>query len=425
MSREKRRFIFTVATIIVVIIITIILGALAHGYRFDFKGKKLHTTGLLAATSIPDGASVWIDGKLKTATDQTISLPPGEYEIEIKKPGYSTWKKKITIYKELVASTEAYLFPLAPDLKALTFTSALKPQTSPDGSKVVYLTQREIVSSSPSPSPSPAATPSSSPKQQQTVIKVLELGEKPFGNLNKPKLLAKIPPLSPEAVTFTWSPDSRQILLNFTTNNQENKLLLEINKTYDFTQLPLLSLTKKEEEDIITAWQKEKEKEEKSQEEKIPIPLEKILKENCQKISLSPDETKILYQAQKEVSLPEKIITKEIIAPSSQKETRHLTPGNWYIFDIKEDKNFLVLSSQEENTPKIRWFPTSAHLILIYPQEKIDIIEYDGTNQTTVYKGPFEDYFAYPFPSGKKLLILTSLGGKTESTSHFYAVSLQ
>ncbi len=424
MSREKRRFIFTVTTIIVVIIVTVILGALARGYRFDFKRKKLRTTGLLAATSIPDGASVWIDGKLKTATDQTISLPPGEYEVEIKKPGYSTWKKKITIYKELVTPTEAYLFPLAPDLKALTFTSALKPQISPDGSKVVYLTQREIVSSS-SPSPSPTATPSSSPKQQQAVIEILELGEKPFGNLNKPKLLAKIPPLSPEAVTFTWSPDSRQILLSFTTSRGENKLLLEINKTYDFTQLPLLSLTKKEEENIIAAWQKEKEKEEKEKEEKIPIPLEKILKENCQKISLSPDETKILYQAQKEVSLPEKVITKEIIAISSQKEARHLTPGNWYVFDIKEDKNFLILSPQEEKTPEVRWFPTSAHLILIYPQEKIDIIEYDGTNQTTVYKGPFEDYFAYPFPSGKKLLILTSLGGKTESASHFYAVSLQ
>ena len=425
MNREKKRLIFTVATIVIVIAITLILGALARGYRFDFKKKKLRATGLLAATSTPDGASVWINGKLKTATDQTISLSPGEYEVEIKKPGYSTWKKKITIYKELVVLTNAYLFPLAPDLKAITFTQALKPQISPDGSKVVYLTQREIISSSPSPSPPPVATPSSSAKQQQTVIEILELGEKPFGNLNKPKLLAKIPSLPSEAVTFTWSPDSRQILLSFTTRRGENKLLLEINKTYDFTQPPLLSLTEKEEKAIVAAWQKEKDKEKKSQEEKIPIPLEKTLKENCQKISFSPDETKILYQAQKEVSLPEKIISKKVIALSSQKETRHLTPGNWYVFDIKEDKNFLVLSSQDKNTPEIRWFPTSAHLILIYPKEKIDIIEYDGTNQTTVYKGPFEDYFAYPFPSGKKLLILTSLGGKNESASHFYAVSLQ
>src|SRR3990167_7293589 len=75
----------------------------ATGYRIDFGGngtgniKFIEGTGLLVATSKPDGARVLINGHLTTATNNTINLAPDQYDVEIQKDGYLPWKKKITI----------------------------------------------------------------------------------------------------------------------------------------------------------------------------------------------------------------------------------------------------------------------------------------------------------------------------------------
>ncbi len=62
------------------------------------------------------------DDKLITATDDTIYLEPGTYQIKIVKDGYAPWEKTMSIEKELVAQTNALLFPSAPSLTPLTFT---------------------------------------------------------------------------------------------------------------------------------------------------------------------------------------------------------------------------------------------------------------------------------------------------------------
>ena len=111
---------------------------LAQGYRPDFSTKSLLPNGLLVATSNPNGAQLYIDGRLKSATNTTLNLSPGEYEVEIKKDGYIPWKKTLIIKKELVTKTDAYLFPTFPDFKPLTFTGVESPILSPDGQKVVF-----------------------------------------------------------------------------------------------------------------------------------------------------------------------------------------------------------------------------------------------------------------------------------------------
>jgi len=408
MNRPQKRALIALATLIFVLLATFIIGTLARGYRFDFTGKRLKPTGLLVANSIPNGAQVWINDKLKTATDQTITLPPGQYKVEIKKPGYSTWEKNLQIDKEVAVTTDAYLFLLAPDLKALGFTGIINPNLSPDGTKVVYFT--------------PVATD----PLEEVGIGIINLTEKTLGRSFKPRVLAKTrSDFNFDQVVADWSPDSRKILLTISQGDNKEYFILDINQTYDFTVLPIISTPSSQVLKTRAKWQKEKELEKKELFSKFPEVMETILKEKCQDVAFSPDEAKILYQATKAAKIPEKLIAKEIIGASTQKEERDLVSGNWYIYDLKEDKNFLILKEEKSEKTKIKWFPTSKHLLLVEKGEKVEIIEYDGTNRITAYAGPFENNFVFPFPSGKSLLISTSLNGSAKKLPHLYAVSLR
>jgi len=405
MNRPQKRALITFTTLIFVLLATFTIGTLARGYRFDFTEKRLKPTGLLVANSIPKSAQVWIDDKLKTATDQTITLPPGQYKIEIKKPGYSTWGKNIQIDKEVVVTTDAYLFPLAPDLKSLGFTGIINPNLSPDGTKVVYF------------------IPIDTDSLEEVGMGIIDLTQKTLGRSFKPRILVKTrSDFDFDQAIIDWSPDSRKILLTISQNDDKEYFVLDINQTYDFTVLPIINTPPSQVLKTIAKWQKEKELEKKELFSKFPEVMETILKEKCQGVAFSPDETKILYQAAKAAKIPEKLIAKEIIGVSTQKEERDLVSGNWYIYDLKEDKNFLILKKEEEI--KIQWFPTSKHLLLVEKSEKVKIVEYDGTNRITVYAGPFENSFVLPFPSGKSLLIATSLNGSERKLPRLYAVNL-
>ena len=66
------------------------------------------------------------------------NLDPASYDIEIKKDGYHTWSKKIDITAELVTPTNAQLFPISPALEPLTYTGAILPTPSADGSRLAF-----------------------------------------------------------------------------------------------------------------------------------------------------------------------------------------------------------------------------------------------------------------------------------------------
>src|SRR5690606_23451379 len=57
---------------------------------------------------------------LKGATDINLTLPYGQYKIEVKKDGYTSWEKNISLKGEIVMSLDAHLFPKNPSLTPLT-----------------------------------------------------------------------------------------------------------------------------------------------------------------------------------------------------------------------------------------------------------------------------------------------------------------
>src|SRR5579864_8399299 len=88
---------------------TALIGIYGRGYEINFRSGKpeITGTGLLVLTSNPDGAQVYINDKLTTATNNTINLPPGSYNVKISKQGSFDWKKTLVIQKEIVAKADA------------------------------------------------------------------------------------------------------------------------------------------------------------------------------------------------------------------------------------------------------------------------------------------------------------------------------
>lgn len=70
-----------------------------------------------------------------------------------------------------------------------------------------------------------------------------------------------------------------------------------------------------------------------------------------------------------------------------------------------------------------QWFPNSAHLIH-HTAEGITIKEYDNTNQVTLYSGPFDQNFVYPWPNGSRLLILTNFQ-QNQVPANLYTIDLK
>src|SRR6185369_17046014 len=109
-----------------------------RGYKFDFKTGKFSPNGILVINSEPNGAQLYIDGVLKTATNATLSVAPGDYNIEIRKDRFLTWSKRMTVQKEVVTQIDANLFPAAPSLTALTFSGVNNPTPSSDATRLAY-----------------------------------------------------------------------------------------------------------------------------------------------------------------------------------------------------------------------------------------------------------------------------------------------
>ncbi len=158
-------------------------------------------------------------------------------------------------------------------------------------------------------------------------------------------------------------------------------------------------------------------------------PLKTIVLSDFKVIDWSADETKILYVASISAELPI-IINPRLIGTDSTSEVRNIQKGTVYAYDIKEDRNYKIVDSLQNSdslnlySPSpIMWFPDSKHLIYNH-SNKIDIMEYDAGNQTTIYAGPFVDSYVFPWSDGSRIVILTDLGNPN-TAPNIYTVDLK
>ncbi|HBC72529.1 MAG: PEGA domain protein [Candidatus Amesbacteria bacterium GW2011_GWB1_47_19] len=408
MPATTRRLLLFLTSLIFVPISTVLVIFFARGYRPDFSTGQIQPTGILVAHSYPDGAQVYVNSQLKSATNTTLNLPPGLYQVEIRKDGFFTWKKNVTIEAEIVTRSTAVLFPTVPTLKAVTTSGATGVTASPDDTRVVFL-RRGV---------------------NQTQLYILDITESPLGLISREaRLLTNLPnsEIKTENYELRWSPDSRQIFIT------PGNYLITIS---DSQTTPITANAGI----VLNDWNQRQKNREADRLNSLQPVLRNILATASASLSWSPRENKLLYTATASASLSESI-KRPLPGSSTQPQNRLLNPGGVYVYDIEEDRNFLIDTiilpppSAKTKKPILSeisnngwfWFPTSSHLVKV-TTGKVTIIEYDGQNPTEVYAGPLYENTAIPYPSAKQLLILTDLTTTptmATASANLYAVNLR
>lgn len=401
----KIRMLVFLLTVLIVGAAGIFISYYARGYRLDLKTFRFQPNGILVVQSEPTGASVYIDGELRTATNANLPLSPGVYDVEVRRDGYFSWYKRLTIEKEIVTQVSVSLFKNVPSLSPVTFSGAVNPVASEDGTKIAF-----------------SVLPQKGLDSDKVGLFVMDTFTLPLGFSNDPKRIADG---DMTGATYSFSPDNRQVLL--TTSN--GIFLLD---SGSFTlQAQRVNISSRKDA-TLTEWKNEIDLKNESLIQNLPPELSDILTRKSSDLIFSPDNNMVAYTASASGSLPDNLI-RPLPGASTQREARQVQTGQTYVYDIKEDRNFLItdqpvsLSNQpvDQSTiqPALRWMPDSHHLLLAQNGQVI-IMDYDGTNRQVVYSGSYIAPFAFPFTNATKLLILTNLGA-TSSSPNLYTLTVK
>lgn len=404
--------------------------AYGRGYRIGGTTGGIKPTGLISATSDPIGAQVFVNGNLKTATNNSFNVDPGFYTVKVSKEGYIPWEKTLRVQGEVVSRADAFLFPTNPSLSPLTNLGIQQPTLSPDGSKIAYLIPSKHLDGA---------------SEKKAGIWVYQLADGPLGR-NRDPLQIDTAATGPDVTraTMTWSPDSSELLV---TNTPGISRLYEVNRAGDYRDVTLSR------ELILKEWEDERLLKEKQKLAAFKKPIIDFATSSAHIIAFSPDETKILYEATRSATIPP-AITPALIGTNPTAEERVVAAGKIYVYDSKEDKNYFIVDKKELPAPTpspiptggvrraptptpmgpeprvtstgapILWFPTSRHLIIPLPG-KIDVMEYDRTNWITIYSGPFVDGFVAPWNNGSRVIIMTNLNPDASTLPNLYTVNLR
>lgn len=415
-------------------------------YRLTRQGF-LREAGLLNTNSFPSGAEVFINGRLVTATDDTLYLEPGEYEVEIIKDGFWPWKKSLEVERELVTQTNAQLFPTTPSFTPLTFSGVNSVLPSPDGQKILFLT-------------------TSATNPTRNGLFVLELTENLLSLQRGPRQISELATtFDLNQADFIWSPNSNEIMIL----SEQKEALITVDRKHNLDTVADISFSRKS---ILSEWEEEMYLRERQFLSEFPPQIIEIATQSAQNVYISPDKKRLFYTA----TAPN-IISEDLVPPiparNTQEESRTLEVGSIYVYDREEDKNFLIGPERSELTnPKalltadlhtrtplalqaspsaflrlqenastsaeiasnfnryhtalhldtFQWFPDSKHLLYTL-DSSVEIRGFDNTNSTTVYSGPFKQNFVYPWPDGSRLLILTAFN--SDLPMNLYAIDLR
>lgn len=390
-----------------VFLFALVVAIFARGYKVNKETLGLEASGLLVVKSEPDGATISINGEVKGVTDDNLSLVPNTYDVSVTKDGYTTWSNRIQVTKEEVTEVTANLFKPAPSLSAITLSGAFNPVPSRDFTKLAY------------------GVPYNTKDNGDTKsgLWVMETLNLPLGFAREPR---RITDGNLEGAIWIWSHDGREILLTTRTGT----FLLDAGSYTPQNQRVNVAFTK---ETIMEDWDKELTKKEVARRKALPDKVNFMLDEVASNIVFSPDEEMVLYTATGSASLDDNLIT-PLPGESTQKETRDIEDNHTYIYDIKEDRNYIIDdditglqitggSNNSNVTRRIIWFPTSRHVVTA-SENSITITDYDGTNKQSVYSGSFIHPHAFPTLGTDRLMVLTNLGA-SDTPANIYSLTIK
>lgn len=353
-NTNQKSFITIISALSAIISTTILIIFLANGYIPEYKdGLIIKIIGILSVTSIPKNASVYINDKLTTTTDDSINLIPNDYQLKIVKDGYLPWSKKITINQEIVYQADASLFKTNPTFTPFNDLNIQYSVTNTDWSKLVFI------------------VPISSLSVKAGIYLIETDYVSQILKRFQPQFIASNPFLpSDKSVSLDFSPDSKQILIKSATKKTSYLIDLTTSlvspKPYEF------EFTVK---DINLA--------------KIPkIFLAKVAT-NPENIQFSDNENEFLY----------------------------VYNDQYFVYDILKDKNHLIGNKNNFNDPF--WLPNSSNIIYT-DLNSIKSIEFDGSNENTLYLNQYPIKTVMPDYDGKRVIIQTKINSIDSFDKLFY-----
>ncbi|PIR42922.1 hypothetical protein CO058_00160 [candidate division WWE3 bacterium CG_4_9_14_0_2_um_filter_35_11] len=395
----------TVASLILITSGTVLY---SEGWRINLSGEsskltdgttsRVHKTGMIAVRSIPNGAKVYINDVLTTATDDTIaSLVPGDYKVRVEHDGFESWEKTLTVYPELVTDITAVLVLQSPRLEPLTNADVKAFSQSSNQNNIAFLTKNH----------------------EEPGIWILPLTGSPL-NLFKSSsrlLIADNINASPSSgENVWWSYYDKEILVQMNTNGY---LLYDISNQTSTKSIPTsITDVKAVFEKWDTDWKSNFLTDKidnltNSKDQEVPKSILNKLK--TEKSTWSPDDKKFFF-----------VNTNE----SDNKKADIIIYNSESPLPIGEKRLYNSIEVSDIKNTTIQWYSDSYHLILLEKSDSVDsniytisLIRIDGTNKTPIYTGELASNQAYATPSGDKIIVLTSL--KENSQTNLYAIAIR
>lgn len=106
--------------------ITIVIFFAAYGYDIDRHTGQVIQNGMIILNAAPESARITINGADQGNTDKRLSLPAGQYSIELSRDGYRSWHKEVNLSGGAIEQL-VYPFMFPQNLS----TSAVQDYTSP------------------------------------------------------------------------------------------------------------------------------------------------------------------------------------------------------------------------------------------------------------------------------------------------------
>lgn len=386
-------------------VIAAIAGAavfLAKGYRYQSDTGTFSGTGIISVSSLPDQASVYLDGHLTTATDDNItSLPPKTYKVRIVKEGYIPWEKDIEVSQGLVSEIKATLFRSIPTIYPITYSGVEYAVLSPDNLKLMYIIPNGLEGG--------AAAERKSGIWVWVMANQTGLG---LGGGEVQRQLVQSNGVDYSQAKFRWSPDSSQIYVEL----PDRKLLLDTGRLND----PPRDITANYEA-TLKAWDDTEAQNRLTKLEQITdLSLRKTASDSAL-LKWSPDETKVLYtDPEGNFKLNDLSLKKNFDLPKAT--SYEFLPDSKHLVMLE-----MVASSDERRATTSPKPSPSGNLTIkeSFAQTRISIIEIDGNNKAEIYYGLVEPKIVVPWPDGSRLVVISSLPTQTASAPNLYGINLK
>lgn len=395
----NKRFLFTIVSLLVIVGIAGGAIFLAKGYRYQPDTGTFSGTGIISVSSIPDQASVYLDGHLTTATDDNIaSLPPKTYKVRIVKEGYIAWEKDIEVTEGWVSEIKATLFRSIPTIYPITYSGVDLAKLSPDNLKLMYII--------------PNGLEGGAVAEKKSGIWVWVMDSKGgigLGGGEVQRQLVQAGGLDYSKAKYRWSPDSTQIFVDL----PDRKLLLDINRLNDVPK------------DITANYQATLKSWDETETQNKFTKLEQITDMNLRRtasdsalLKWSADETKVLYSdPEGNFKLNDLSLKKNYNLPKASSYT--FLPDSKHLVMVEKEGSRVKGQESSEKTAETKTIKDQ------FAQTRISIIEIDGTNRAEIYYGLVEPTIVVPWPDGSRLVVISSLPTQTASEPNLYGINLK